>query len=97
GGGFICGAVSAIDDNPQAFQGHLARQRTFRVFDVAAQGVVDADRFADLTRSGPDVFDLAAEHQLFDLRLDIVIELVTIRAEKLNAVITVRIVRRGDD
>ncbi len=46
---------------------------------------------------GADVFDLAAEHQVFDLGLDLVVELVAVRAEEFDAVVGVGIVGGGDD
>ena len=75
----------------------MTRERTLGVFDVTAQGVVNAHGLADGVGGGADGVDLAAEDQFFDPLLDQVIQLVTIGAEKLDAVVGVRIVRGGDD
>src|SRR5204862_6685719 len=41
--------------------------------------------------------DLAAENELLNLPLDLIIELIAVVAEKLNAVVGVRIMRSGED
>ena len=79
------------------FEGHAAGEGGLGIFDVAAQRVVDAHGLADLVGGGPDVLDLAAENQALDLILDLVVELVAVGAEELDAVVVVRIVRGGDD
>ena len=66
-------------------------------FDVAAQRVVNAHRLADFVGGRADVFDLAAENQVFDFVLDLVVELVAVGAEEFDAVVGVGIVRGGDD
>ncbi len=45
----------------------------------------------------PDVVDLTGKNQVFDLRFDLVIELVTVVPEKFNAVVFVRIMRSGEN
>ncbi len=67
------------------------------IFDVAAQRVVNAHRLADRVGGRADVLDLAAEHQALDLVLDLVVELVAVGAEELDAVVVIGIVRGGDD
>ena len=65
--------------------------------DVAAEGIVDAEGLPDPCCRWTNVFDLTAEDDVFDALLDIVIELVTIMAEELDAVILIGIVRGGKD
>ena len=95
-GGFVGGAVGAVHHDPHAFEGHSLGERTFGVFDVSAQRVVNADGFADGLGGRADVFYIAAEDQLFDLAFDIVVQLVTIRTEEFDPVVVIRIVRGGD-
>src|SRR5262249_37360394 len=94
---FVSGAVSTIDHEAQTFQGEILRERTLGVFDIAAQGILNTDSLSDFLRSGTDGLDFATENEVLDLQFDLVIELVTIGAEKLNPVIVVRIVRRRDN
>jgi len=69
-------------------------------FDIGTSGVkavvVDADGLADCVSRGTDGFDIATENQMFDLVLDVVVELVTVGPEKLDAVVVIRIVGGGD-
>src|SRR5437870_4838116 len=76
GRGFVGRAVRAIHNDAQAFERHAARERRFGVFDVTAQRVVDAHRFADGVGGRADIFDLAAEYQVFNFVLDAVVEFV---------------------
>ena len=48
-------------------------------------------------RRGADVLDLAAEHKVLDCSLDLVVQLVAVGAEELDAVVGVRVVRGGND
>ena len=97
GCGFIGRAVGAIDHDTHAFERHAAREGTLGVFNVAAKRVVDAHRLANGVGGRADALDVAAENQLFDLPLDVVVEFVAVRTKKFNAVVVIRIVRRGDD
>ena len=97
GRGFVGRAVRAIHHDAHAFERHAARERGLGIFDVAAQRVVDAHRLADCVGGRADVFDLAAEDQVLDLIFDLVVELVAVGAEELDAVVVVGIVRGGDD
>ena len=65
--------------------------------DVAAEGVVDAKGLADPGCGWTNVLDLSAEDDVFDALLDLIVELVTIMAEELDAIILVGIVRCGED
>src|SRR5205085_9855557 len=73
------------------------RETRLREFDVAAQCVIDARGPSDFTGGRPDVVDLAAKNQIFDLRLDLVIEFVAVVPKKFNAVVFVRIVGSGEN
>ena len=74
-----------------------ARETRFRELDITAQRIVDPAGPPDFSRRRPDGIDLAAENEILDLLLDLVVELVAVVPEKLDAVIFVRIVRRGED
>src|SRR5665213_3156333 len=75
----------------------MPRKGAFGVLDVTAQRVVDADSLADFFGGGPDVLDLAAEDELLDAVFDHVVELVTVRAKKLEDYVVVRIVGGGNE
>ena len=89
--------MAAIDDDPHAFERHAAREAGFGVLDVAPDRVLDPVRLADLSGGGTDVLDLAAEHEVLDLLLDLVVELVAVGTEELDPVVVVGVVRSGDD
>ena len=55
------------------------------------------DGLADLSGGRADCFDFAAENEVLDLLLDLVVELVAVVPEKFDAVVLVGIVRGGDD
>jgi hypothetical protein len=57
---------------------------------------IPSSRFADVVCGRPDVFDGAAENQIFDLVFDVVVEFVSVRAEELDAVVGVWVVGGGD-
>ena len=65
--------------------------------DVAAQRIVDSTGAPDFSGGRPDRIDLAAENELLDLLLDLVIEFVAIVPEKFNSVVFVGIVRSGEN
>jgi hypothetical protein len=88
--------MGAIHHHAHAFEGQSARKRGFGIFNITAQRVFDAHRFANFRRGRANVFDAAVEDELLDLILDIIIQLVTIRPEKLDAIVPVGIVRRGN-
>ncbi len=92
---FVGRAVGHIDGDAQLVERQLARETRLGEFDVAAQGIVDALRAADLAGRRPDVFDLAAENEVFDLPLDPVVQLVAVVAEKLDPVVLVGVMRSG--
>ena len=69
GGGFVGGAMGAIHHHAQALQRQIAREGAFGVFDVTAQGVVNAHGLADGVGGGADGVDFAAEDQFFDRAL----------------------------
>src|SRR6185437_2213811 len=96
GRGFVSGAVRAIDHDAHAFESHAAREGGFGEFDVTPESVINTNSLADRFGRGTNGFDFAAENEMFDLILDLVVELVAVRAEKFDAVIRVRIVRRRD-
>ena len=97
GRGFVGGAVRAVHHHPQAFERQTARKRGLGKFDVTPERVVNAHRLANFTGGRADVFDFAAENEVFDLALNFVVELVAVGSEEFDAVVGVGIVRGGDD
>ncbi len=69
------------------------RRGAFAEFDVAAAGVVDAAHLAETV--GGDHRDRLIQHA-FDFRFDLIAELAAVVAEKLDAVVGVGVVRRGN-
>src|SRR2546422_1304900 len=94
---FIGRTVGAIDNDPQAFQGHAPRERRLRLLDVPAQRVVDADRLANRIRRRPDVLYLTPKNQALDLMFDLIIEFVSVSMEEFDAIIVVAIMRCGNN
>jgi hypothetical protein len=88
-------AVRAIDDDAQAVETQLLRKGALRKFDVAGLRVVDALGAADLARLGKTLFEPLL-HQRFDLHFAFVGQLLSVGAEKLDAVVFELIVRRGN-
>jgi hypothetical protein len=85
--------VGAVDRHLQAAQIELVGKRALAEFDVTPGGVVDAARFAQTGR-------LHASHggiePRLDLGLDRIGQLGAVGGEELDAVIVVRVVRRGN-
>ena len=96
GGDFIGGTVRAIEHDAQAVQAQAALQGGFGGFDIAAGGVHQARGAAETVRGGEAGGEIGL-HQGFDLKLGFIRELRTVRAEQLDAVILIRVVRGGDD
>ena len=97
GRGFVSGAVRHVHRHPHFLQRHSARKTRLGKLDVTAKRVIDSAGPSDLSRGRPDRIDLAAKDQIFDLLLDLVVELVAVVPEKFDSVIFVRIVRRGEN
>ena len=91
----VGGAVGAVDHDAQAVERQIARQRALGEFDVAVLHAVDALGAAELGGLGEPLGEIAVD-QLLDLELDLVGQLVAVRAEQLDAVVVVRIVRGRD-
>ena len=88
----VGGAIGAVDDDAQAFERQVARQRAFGEFDVAVVHAVDALGAAEIAAAGEALGQIAV-HQPFDLALGLVGQLVAVRPEQLDAVVVERIVR----
>src|SRR5947207_10607564 len=88
--------MSAIHHDPQTFQGQAPWDGSFGIFDVAAEGIVDTNGFADFAGGWANSFNGAAENQFSNAPFDVVVQLVAICAEELDAIIVVWIVRSGD-
>ena len=91
----IAGTLGAVDDDAQAFEREVARQRTLGEFDVAVVDAVDTLGAAKFAAFGQALGHIAVD-QTFDLVLDLVRQLVAVRPEQLDTVIVEGIVRRRD-
>src|SRR5438270_11349161 len=89
--------MRAIYHDAHAFERHAAGERGFGVFDIPSQGILDTHGLANVLSSGTDVFDLAAENKVLDLIFDLIVQFITVRAEKLDSIVVVRIVRGSDN
>ena len=91
----VGGAVGAVEDDAQALERKVARQRALGEFDVAVVHAVDALGAAEVAALGHALGHVAVD-QAFDLALDLVRKLVAVRAEQLDAVVVERVVRGRD-
>src|SRR3569832_630970 len=81
----VGGAVGAIDNDTQAFEAKLARQRALGEFDVAVMHAVDAAGTAEACALRQTTIERFVE-QLLDLLLDVIGQLEALRPEQLDAV-----------
>ena len=88
-------AMGAIDDDLQPVEPQAARQCAFDEFDVTAGRILEPLGTAEPGRRGE--LETAVVHQVFDLRLVRVGELVAVGAKQLDTVIFERVVRRRND
>ncbi|CAM5208428.1 hypothetical protein BTHI11S_03433 [Bosea thiooxidans] len=91
----VGGAIGAIEHDAQAFQAQVPRQRPLGEFDIARIGAVDALGAAEAGRgreAGPEI----GVDQRLDLALHLVVELVAVRPEQLDAVVLIGVVRGRD-
>jgi hypothetical protein len=96
GGGLVGGAVGAIDDDAHAFERERAGQGGLGELDVTAEGVLDADGFADGFGGGRMV-SISPLKTSCSIWPRCVVEFVAVGAEEFDAVVGVRIVGGGDD
>lgn len=96
-GGLVSGAVGAIDGDAHSFEGEAFWEAGFGVFDVAAEGIVDALCLTDFACGWSDGIDFTGEDELFDSLFDGVIEFVTVVAEKLYPVVFVGVMGGAQD
>ena len=88
-------AVGAIDDDPQPVEREVARQGTFGEFDVSLRHALDAFRAAERSGLGKLLHQIGIDEPL-DFQFHLVGELVAVRAEQLDAVVGIQIVRGRD-
>ena len=91
----VGGAVGAIDHDAQAVERQVARQRALGEFDVAVLHAVDALGASEIGRLGEPLAEIGIDQRL-DAEFDLVGQLVAVRAEQLDAVVVVRVVRGRD-
>ena len=89
----VGGAVRAIDDDAPALEIELGRKRALAEFDVAAAGILDPARLAELRRRHAGERLL---HHAFDRLLDAVRQLRPRLREELDPVVVERVVRCAD-
>src|SRR5262245_16558263 len=90
---FVSGAIPDIHCDAHFLERHSFGKTRFDEFHVTAERVIDARRATNVVRGRPNRIDLASENEIFDFFLDLVIQLVTVMPEKLDAVVLVRIMR----
>ena len=95
GAGFVGRAVRAIERDAERLEREVAWKALLGEFDIAAEGVVDAEGFADFCGGRADVFDLSAEDEMLDARFDFIVELEAVVTEEFDAVVLVGIVGGG--
>ena len=91
----VGGAIGAIDDDAQAVERQVARQRALGELDIAVLDAVDALGAAEIGRAGEPLVEVGFDQRL-DLVFDLIRQLLAVGAEQLDAVVVVGIVRGGD-
>ena len=94
---FVGGAICDIDSRRAFLRATFRGKTRLGEFHVAAERVIDARGASDFVRGRPNRIDLAAENELLDFFLDLIVELVAIVPEKFDAVILVGIMRSGEN
>jgi hypothetical protein len=90
-------AVGGVDHHLHALQRELVGEGGLYEGHIAAGGVVQALGRAHTRARGPPRVQAAVQQQRLDLQLRLVRELEAVRAEQLDAVVFVGVVRRADD
>jgi len=90
---FVSRAVGGIHRDSHFLECHPARETLFGELNITSKRVIDARGSTDFPRRRADRIDFARKHELLDLLLDLVIELVAIVPEKFDAIVFVGIVR----
>ena len=94
-GDLVGGAIGAIDHDLEPVEAQPARKAVLDEFDIAAAGIVEPLGAAELLRPARAREQVSADLRL-DGGLDLVRQLVAVRAEELDAVVLERIVRGRD-
>ncbi len=87
--------MGAVDHDLEAAEAQAARQGRLQRLDIALAGALQADRAAELGGLGQAGIAVA-EHARLDRQLDRVGQLEAVRAEQLDAVVLIGIVRGRD-
>jgi hypothetical protein len=88
----IAGAVGTVDNDAQALERKILRQRSFRELDIAVLDTVDASGAAEIGALGKLLGQVGVD-QLLDLAFHIIAELEPVRTEQLDAIVVIRIMR----
>src|SRR5439155_3972570 len=80
--GFVRSAVRDIDSDTHFLERHSLWKTCFGEFHVPPERVIDSRRAPDFVRSGPDGIDLAAENELLNFLLDLIVQLVAVVPKK---------------
>ena len=88
----VGGAVGAIKSNLEAVEAEVAREGVFHELDVASGRIIEPAGAPERARGRQLSVDRLAQPG-FDRRFDLVVQLVAVRAEQLDAVVIERVVR----
>ena len=91
----VSGAVGAVDHDLQAIQRHAARQARLQRLHVATARALQAHR-APQPVGARQALVARPEHAVLDHQLDLVRQLVAVRAEQLDPIVLIRVVRSRD-
>ena len=90
-GDLVGGAVCTIDTDAKVGEAHTTREGGLHDLNIAGLGVIDAARAAERGRRGELVVKRAV-HPAFDFQLNLIGELVAVRAEEFEAIVLIGIV-----
>ena len=94
---FVSGAICDIHRDPHFFERHSTGKTRLGEFNIATERIIDACRAADFVGSWPDRINLTGENELLDSVLNLIIQFVTVMAEKFDAVVLIGIMRSRQD
>ena len=84
---FVGGAICDVHSHSHFLERHSTWKTCLGEFDVATERIIDARGASDFAGRWPNGIDLAAENELLDSVLNLIIQLVTVVPEKFDAVV----------
>src|SRR3984893_796583 len=96
-GRFVSGAIGNVDRDAHLLERHSARKTSLGELDVAAKRVVNALGAPNFLSGRTHRINFTGKNKLLDFFFDLIVKLVAVVPEKLDAVVFVGVVRSGKD